>query len=361
MKKLLSAAVAVLALGTLFVGCASSGAAKETSEGPSIPHPRTYVIDMGEAKDGNVVAIEYNQYGPNYQSTPNPDFSHLLKKDYPKTGDTVVLNWEFTADKDLPVVLAGLVDGSAKANYWRNLADPATFVLGEDIKAGEVVKGSKEIVLAADSVGQFAIYLQYDSEDSIKLGYAKVNDKAVLTFNDIADVATTDTFAELEALGVTTVTGPKTINIQMEKIAAFCEIATNHPWVDGVQDMSKISNYQADVSISSLLDEELAAGDVLNITWHAVSDKDIPVLYARPVDHSQSVGWWNEMYTGDWGENNENVVLARDIKAGVPFDCAKTFTCDVGSDSTDVLIVVWYDYDPETNGPGPALILMDRN
>lgn len=367
MKKLLSFAAVSLALCGLFVSCASSGAGKaakaDKAAAPSIPHPRAYVVDLADSTEGRTVALNYNEYGPNYQSSPNLKFTKFIKADKPQAGDTVTIHWSFTSDKDLPVILLGLVDGSPKANYWTNLLDPSVFVLAEDVKAGEVVSGSKEVVLSANVLGDFQAYIQYDSVDSVAMGYPKVSAPAVLSFVDVEGVDTTDAAAELASLGAVQEApkGPQTYNVAIEKYAAFCEIKTDHPWIDGKQDMSIISGYAAPVSIVDAIpnfDDPLPAGTKLHVTWHATSDIDIPFLTVRAVDNSPECDWWKELQEA---RDDASITFATDIKAGVPFYFEKDIVFDYDMVGTALILSINYPYDPETNGPGPATVILARD
>jgi len=364
MKKILSFAAVSIALCSLFVSCASSGAKKSGGAlVPTIPHPRSYVVDLADSTEGTTVELAFNQYGPNYQSTPNLKFTKFIKADKPQAGDTVVINYKFTCDIDLPVLLLGLVDGSAKANYWTNLLNPSVFVIAEDVKAGEVIEGSKEVVLSANVLGDFQVYIQYDSDDSSKMGYPKISKAAKLTFEDVEGVDTTDVEAELAASGVAVEgpKGPQTYDVAIEKYAAFCEIKTDHPWIDGKQDMSQICGYAAAVSIVNAIpnfDDPLPAGTKLHVTWHGVSDIDIPSLRIRAVDNSPECSWWKELQEE---RSNEATTVATDIKAGVPFTLEKDIVFDYAMEGTALILSVNYDYDPETNGPGPATILLVRD
>lgn len=349
MKKFIVPAVVAL-VAALFVSCASTGSSGKAGSGSV--HPREYTLDLAEGKSTEVPVV-FNQYGPNYQSDPAINFTNNVKKDKPQAGDLIHVYYKFTTDIDIPVVRISLIDPTV--NYWLELAADDAIVI-EDIKAGEMVEGFKDIPLTNGVKGEFKVYIAYDNQDFIDQGYAKVDGPALFTFYDVEDVVSTDTVAELEATGV--VSGPKTINIDMNKIAAFCNIVTGHPWVNGQQIMSEIENYQADISYMDLLEEAPEAGDTLVITWRGVSDMDIAALKMMPVDHSASVGWWKVMIND---ESEENVVIARDIKAGEVFEVTKTFVIDTTAESIDCNLRIWYDYDPETNGPGPCTILAARD
>lgn len=350
MKKSLIASVVALASAVmLFVGCASSGA--KASDAPVSVHPREYTLGLSDSKTGPVIPVVFNEYGPNYQSNPAMDYTKNIRKDKPKAGDTIHVNYKFTTDLDISALRISLIDPTV--NYWLELAPDGAIIL-YDIKAGETVEGSEDIVLTADVKGEFKVYLAYDNEDLIKAGAAVVGAPSTFTFEDVAGVESTDVALELPASEVPT--GPKTIEVNINKIAAFCEVVTGHPWIDGKQIMSEIENYQADISYRILLEEEPMPGDIISVTWKAKASIDIPALKMMPVDHSESVGWWKVMIDD---ESDDNVIVARDIKAGEVFEINKTFVVDTGAASTDCNLRVWYDYDGE--GPGPCEIIAVRD
>lgn len=353
MKKLLWLTAAAAVLG-LFVGCASTGnsskeSAKKAAEPVSV-HPREYTLDLAESKTGTEIKVVYNQYGPNYQSDPAIDFSKNVKKDKPQIGDTVHVYYKFSTDIDIPKVRISLIDPTV--NYWLELAADDALIL-EDIKAGTVYEGEKDIVLTAAVKGEFKVYIAYDTDVFLGEGLPAVKAPALFTFYDVEGITSTDVALELPASEVQT--GPKTINIKIDEIAAFCEIKTGHPWVDGVQIMSEIENYQADISYMSLLEEEPVPGDKLVVTWRGRPSQDIAVLKCMPVDHSASVGWWKIMINNS--DDEDAVVIARDLKAGEVFEITKEYIIDIGAESCDCNLRVWYDYDKETDGPGPCTII----
>lgn len=348
MKKLISAFALVSVLALAFTGCASKS--KEAAAPVSV-HPRTYHIDLADAAEGTSANIVYNQYGPNYQATL--EFGAWVKTDKPKAGDTVIIHYKGVSDTDLPVLMLGLVDSSAAASYWTNLADfggLSVTPLAENIKAGEAFEGQLEVVLTTDVKSKFGVYLQYDSADTT--AYPAVGKAAVIAFEKIGE--TTDTSLEVPD---TTPKGPQTFDIAIDKVAAFCEIGTNHPWINGVQDMSQISNYETTVSIQTVLPEDYAlkAGDTLNITWEATPDRDIEKIFIRPVDKSPEVGWWKELVNSP--SDAEAWLLAENLKGGEKFSISKTINIEIDGYGPNNVLCIWYDYDPETNGPGPSLIL----
>lgn len=348
MKKLLSVAAMALAMALAFTSCASSGA---KSEGSGIPHPRSYVLDVIDG--GETLNLVWNQYGPNYQVTPF--FTSLLKKDKPQAGDTVTFKMKAVSDVDLPLLLCYPCSTSPS---WTNLADES-FVMAENVKAGEAFECEVTVVLTQKMGADFALCMQYDNEDQ----EVKTGSSCVLTLERVCE--STDTAAES---GAAAPVGPQTINVEIQKYAALCQIETNHPWVNGAQDMSVIANYQATPEVTAAAgDYEAKAGDTLVVTWKAVSDTDIAKLYCRPVDCSAAANWWTELINPIWGEEDdttamdEQMLLAENIVAGEPFEVTKTYVLEKDV-IAQINLCLWYDCDPENPKlPGPALIKLVRD
>ncbi len=335
MKKLLGLSAMLLALGLMLTGCAS----KDKGEaGPSIPHPRTYTFDVIDG-GSSTISLVFNSYGPNYQATPF--FTPLVKKDKPQAGDTVIFKMKAVSDVDLPLLLAYPCSTSPS---WTPLdsQDEEARVMARDVKAGEPFECEISWVLTTKMGGDFALCMQYDNESQ----EVKTGGPCKLTLERICE--STDTTAEVPS-------APHNTNptVALEKYAAFLEIATNHPWVNGAQDMSVIANYQATPEVTNAFGDDLPkAGDKLTVTWTAVSDVDIAQVYMRPVDCSAAAGWWKELIDIDW-ENQESMIIVKDVKAGVPFQASITF--DLAVDPVaQVNLCVWYDVG-DANPDGPAI------
>lgn len=337
MKKILKVSVLLMALAMLFTSCAS----KEKGEsGPSIPHPREYVFDPIDA--GEVWSIEYNQYGPNYQSLKTNTFYPLVKKDKPLAGDTVTIKMKFVSDIDLPCLIANLTDQSAAANYWTLISakEDVNKVIATDIKAGVPVEVEYTTVLSTDVKGDFTFVFVYDTSDQ-PAEYPMINAPAKFTFERVCESTNTNNEV-VEAPHV-----PTTYGVDLAKYAAFCQIETNHPWIDGQQDMSVISNYQAVPDVTAAFNGKLPlAGDKIDFMWMAVSDIDIKAIHARVVDKSAEAGWWKELEA-----NSEGQIIAENVKAGEPFTATAIF--DIANDAVGaVAICIWYDVG---DAEGPAI------
>lgn len=350
MKKIVNFAVAALALCGLLVSCASNGGSKKADDAnaPASVHPRSYVLDLADSKTGTTVSLAYNEWGPNYQSNPNMDFTDFVKMDKPQAGDTITINYKFKVDKDLNVLLLGLVDGSAKANYWLNLLDPSCLVLAENVKAGEVIEGSKEVVLANSVLGYLQAYIQYDSEDTVKMGYEKVNTSSTITFMDVEGVDTTDVAKETPALLADAPTGPRSFEVNIADVAKMLTIPVN-------ASEGKIWNYQYIGSIADLFDFDAlpAAGDTIHVFFKGKSDLTIetPVIMTI-VENTAAVGWWKDLVATD-NSKWQTFAEAGTIVAGEEFYGEATFVLSEGA--TEGLSIQMY-YDPYEGATGATWI-----
>ena len=336
MKKLLSVAAMALAMALAFTSCASSGA---KSEGSGIPHPRSYVLDVIDG--GETLNLVWNQYGPNYQATPF--FTNLVKKDKPQAGDTVVFKMKATTDVDLPLLLAYPCSTSPS---WTGLAETVT--LAENVKAGETFDVDVEFVLYQKMGGDFALCIQYDNEDQ----EVKTGGPCVLTLERVCE--STDTTKEVPET-------PHNSNptVDLGKQAAFLEIATNHPWINGAQDMSVISNYEATPEVTKAFKDDLPkAGDVIHVKYKAVADVNIEAVYIRAVDCSAAANWWKELCVFGEGEQF-GYTLLENVEAGVPFDVEIDIPIAVDP-VAQVNFCIWYDCGT-AEPDGPALLKLVKD
>jgi len=328
MKKTLLALTTALSLAAmLFTGCESTSA----GSAPASIHPREYTFDLIDG--GQTLDIVYNQYGPNYQA--KCDFTTLVKKDKPQAGDTVYIKGRFTSNIDLPVLFGVVVDPSQAANYWKQMAEYTT--LATDIVAGEPVELDLAFTLTDAPVSDFTFMLQYDNADQ---EFDKVDKPARLTFERVCD--STDTRNEVPS-------APHVSNVVIDlgKYAAFCEVATNHPWENGQQIMSIIENYRASPEVTSAWGDDLpVAGDTITLKWKAKSSNDISHLYAYIVDCSEQAAWWKEL-----SDSANPVTIADDIVAGVPFECEVTIPLTTDA-IKQVNVIIQYDVGAATPDGG---------
>lgn len=331
MKKFMNVAVVALALcGLMLTSCGSTGGSKDAA---ASTHPRSYTFDVIDGGASSYKLV-WNQYGPNYQALAY--FNTLVKKDKPQAGDTVTFKMKATSDIDLPLLVAYPCSTSPA---WKGLDDEANKdarILATDIKAGVPFEVDVTFPLIDKMGGDFALCMQYDNTDQ----EVKAGAPATLTLERVCE--STDTTKEV----------PETphnpyVEVNLGKYAAFLEVATNHPWVNGVQDMSVISNYEAGPEVTNAYGDDLPkAGDKMHLTWKAVSDTDIALMHVRLVDRSAAANWWKELEP-----TSEGTVMVENIKAGEPFtvDMELTFAEDPVA---QVNLCIWYDVG---DAEGPAI------
>lgn len=326
MKKLLGIAVLAVALSGL-MSCASKEA-----KPAGLPHPRSYTIDLADGTSTAVGSagagkLTFNQYGPNNQDLY--DFTSFVKYNKPIVGDTVDVLIKGVSDKDIDSVEVGLVDNSAAANYWTNLSEPQII---EGIKAGEAFEVTFSFPVTADMKGSFRICIQTPTN-------VVLPEAPSITFEDMGE--TTDTSTEV----VIEERKPQVYDMDFTKYAAFLEVKTNHPWIDGVQDMSQISNYEAVVDITNFFPAGKLpiAGDKLNITWKVSSDTDIAKLYMRVIENTPAVNWWKELDANNLQNGlPTGQIVAENIVAGEPLEIKATFDyAEAALEGTS--IVICYD------------------
>lgn len=334
MKKILCVATMLMTLALVLTGCASGGGKKDA--GPVSVHPRSYTFDVIDG-GSDTLNLVFNSYGPNYQVTPF--FTPLVKKDKPQAGDTVTFKMKAVSDVDLPLLLAYPCSTSPS---WTPLDDGNndTRVLAKDVKAGEEFECEITWVLTAKMGADFALCMQYDNVDQ----EVKTGGPCVLKLTRICE--STDTTKEVPAAPHN-----PNVTVALDKYAAFLEIATNHPWINGAQDMSVISNYQATPEITPAFGDDLPLkGDTVTLTWTAVANADVDVIYCRLVDCSAAANWWKELNT-DFNENLEtNYVIARDIKKDVPFHVELVLPV-MEAPVAQVNLCMWYDVGSSPDAP----------
>ena len=321
MKKLLGIAVLAVALSGL-MSCASKEA-----KPAGLPHPRSYTIDVADGKSDSLgtsdgtVKLVFNQYGPNYQETV--DFTPFVKFNKPLAGDTIDVSIKGVSDKDIEILNVNVVDTSAAYSYWGVLTGTDGQPI-EGVKAGEPFEATFSFPLTSDMKGNFKIVLMSET----------LTEAATITLEKVTN--TTDTSTEV----VIEERVPQTYDMDFTKYAAFLEVKTNHPWIDGVQDMSVISNYEAVVDITNFFpaDKLPIAGDKLNITWKVSSDTDIAKLCMRVIENTPAVNWWKELDVNA----GTGQVVAENIVAGEPLVITASF--DYAEAAVEgASIVIYYD------------------
>ena len=150
------------------------------------------------------------------------------------------------------------------------------------------------------------------------------------------------------------------VTIAIEDYYEQIKIAPNYPWINGEQDMSSLTNYQAnpDITPAFVLGFPVVGNNV-RLTWHAASNVDISKLYCRLVDESSDVNWWKELNKPNQnsGENNpyeddSTFIMKENIKGGEAFDVDFTLSIDEKPVS-QVNLCIWYNVG---DAEGPAII-----
>ena len=126
-------------------------------------------------------------------------------------------------------------------------------------------------------------------------------------------------------------------------------IAENHPWVNGKQDTSVISNYQYVLDISNFYENDLPKnGDKLKILWKGKSNIDIAKLRIRPVDTSSNVNYWKELTSN----TDNSIACVNNIKAEIEFSLEQEI--EITADAiANISLCISYELE---DGKGPAII-----
>lgn len=336
MKKLLTASIIALSLiGALFTSCGSTGG---KSGAPASVHPRDYTFDLIDG--GEVCNIVFNEYGPNYQA--KIDLSNYVKKDKPQPGDTVYVKARFVSNVDLPVLFGTLVDPSPAAGYWLQLCGEDFAIIAENVTAGEPVDVEMTYTIEKAQKADFNFVLQYDTD---KQEAPLIKKAAQLTFERVCE--STDT-----RIGVPEAPHVDCRTIDLNTACAFCEMAKEHPWINGVEDKSVIENYKCRPEVTNLYGDDLPkAGDKIHIIWHAKADADISKMIFYAIDNSEVCAWWMEL------ADIETAPYVENIKAGEVFD-VDLYIPIIKDAVKQVSIII--QYDPGAANPdGPCIILRE--
>ena len=129
------------------------------------------------------------------------------------------------------------------------------------------------------------------------------------------------------------------------------ELEANHPWVDGKQDMTKVSNYEKNIDLTDVWGNDFPQkGDTVNISWSSIPNVDIKNVYCRLVENTAPVDWWKELCEVDF-DNLEPYTLAKDLKANVPFESSISITL-AENPIEGISLCMWYDVgDATPDGP----------
>ena len=138
------------------------------------------------------------------------------------------------------------------------------------------------------------------------------------------------------------------------------KIEANYPWINGEQDFSVLSKYQAVPDFSAAFVSGFpVVGNKVKLTWHAKSDVDISKLYCRLVDGSYDADWWTELNKAkqnltdnDPFSKDSTFIMKENIKAGEVFDVDFTLPVEE-KPSAQVSLCIWYN---PSDATGPATI-----
>lgn len=341
MKKLTHAVITSILFALIFASCASNNRNVKDENGKII-HPRTYIIDPFDgAKE---VMFKFNEHELNYQASI--DMWKFLKYDKPQAGDTIILKGQFISNIDLHNVVLYLADTSPAANYWSILTTDNYLM---DIKSYEKYGIELKTVLDVGTKGNLSIIMAYDGNNHGQEEIVKVGVPARFDFEKIEETTNTET-----EIGFIPSLEQQVYNIQIDKYAAFMEIATVYPVVNGIEDMSVVANYQTTPEITMAFGDNLPrAGDTINLSWTAVSDVDISQIYVRPIECPAGATSWRELINVDW-DNLEKYRIVKNVKKDEPFQGTVSFVLNHDA-VTQVKLCIWYDIG-DSRPDGPAII-----
>ena len=358
MKKLFGVAAAAVALcGMFMTGCASKKAASgEVGLAPSVPHPRTYILDLADS-----TAETTSKFAPNNGIFQNAShelvYTEYFKYDAPQAGDTIEVHYKGISDIDLNGLEFYFMDASATANYWLGLMqqdDVDNHPIALNVKAGEEFEGVISYVLEKNASKRpaFEVVMFYDNKYYKNAGLSKIGKAATIQWlkTDVNTTNTQDELIEVAGGAISTASGPRTFNIEIADVAKMFEMATNAS--DGV-----IWNYQYIFAIDGVIDGELPkAGDTVNIHWAGSSNADItaPVMMTL-VENTQAVGWWKDLVSTT--EDKFHVFVEGPITAGENFEGNASFVL-TESCVEGISIQMFYD---NYEGAQSTLWLFDRN
>lgn len=318
MKKNLSFVAMAAVVCSFFVGCASTsnkGAFVSTVE-----HPRTYVIDLADAKTGNV--SKFNLLSGTQIYGSNNEFTDFLKYDPPQKGDTFEVHYKGVSDIDLPGIELCISNHST----WNNLIsqEQCELALAEDIKAGVPFEGVKTYVLdgtAPSATAKVFFDLYYDNclikNDPAK--YPVTGKKATITWEK-TDVETTNTALDSGEV-VTRPEGPIEFVVEVSDVAKLLQFDV------GDTENGNVVNFK---TITTITDAPVfkyylpKKGDTVTVSYNGTSDVDINTpITLTVVDNSEAAGWWKEICAGadEWKTWSDEPIVA-----GQEFTVKQSFT-----------------------------------
>ena len=324
MKKMLKLVAVLLSLSALFVSCASTEKAGKKGEAEmvsSVPHPRTYILDIADSTADKVTKFSANN-GIRQSPSHSLVYTEFFKYDVPQAGDTIEVHYKGVSDIDLDGIEFYLMDASPAASYWKGLMaqeDIDGRPIAINAKAGVPFEGVESYVLKDSGTKRcaFEIVFFYDNIWYKNQGLSKIGKDATITWEK-TDVNTTNTYDDLVASGAELSTGPKTMTIDLADASKLIEMQQT-------SDNGVITGFQSIFDISACFPGDLPmAGDTITVNFKGTSDKDIPTqIYASIVENTAAVGWWKEIAPA-----TGNQLCAENIIAGEPFDLSATFSIE---------------------------------
>ena len=322
-------------LMAFFTSCASTGKAAEPAEKTKKNgHPREYILNPYDG--ARTLSLSFNEYYYCYEG--RIDMWNYLKKDKPRADDKIIIRGKLKSNIKIPCLTVYLEDDSYLGNYGTVLSGINRVM---DIPQGTSYDLNLAFSLSSDSIGGLSIVFAYDGNSYGMGDFLKIGKSATFTFEycEEEEFLTTNTNGEVLAEEELE---RQTLNVQLEKCMPFIEIATRYPIVNGVEDMTMVDNYQAVVDVTHAFGGYLPRkGDIINVTWSAVTNKRIRRIYARPVDCSPAAGGWRELINVDWDDFDDYIIISS-VKPDTPFvgNVSFVLTKDVVS---QFCLCIWYD------------------
>lgn len=338
-------------LTAFFTGCASTNKGSDLSDkSKKNVHPREYILNPYDG--ARTLSLSFDEYYYCYEGRIN--MWNYLKKDMPRAEDKIIIRGRFKSSVNIPCLTVYLEDSSYEGHYSTMLSGINRIM---DVQQGTYYDLSLVFALSSDSLGGLDIVFAYDGNNHGMGEFLKVGKSSVLTFEYTEDEESQTTNTNDEVLEEE-ITEHQVLNIQLEKCMPFIEIATRYPIVNGVEDMTLVDNYQAVVDVTHALNGYLPKkGDIINVTWSAVTNTRIRRIYARPVDCSAAAGGWRELLNVDWDDFDDYIII-NSVKPNTPFVGNVTFVLakDVVS---QLSLCLWYDIG-DAWPDGSAIIKMSK-
>lgn len=135
---------------------------------------KTFVIDLGDSKNGSTISIVKNPYAPNYQCELPADFTAFFAGNMPQPGDKIEVHYNFTSNVDIEWLNIVVIDNSEAAKYWLEISDYKGI---SNIKAGAPNVGVIEYKVVKKPIKNLTVMFSYDKALNAKLTLAKAGAK----------------------------------------------------------------------------------------------------------------------------------------------------------------------------------------